>query len=791
MKRPAVAAALLFLTVFAGAAYAAPGGFTITIQRQHCNNSVPSVSFDWTVSSGATSYSIVRNGVTIVSSTTALTFEDTNVTSGTSYTYSVIASDGTGTTPSSNSVTILAPFCIPPDNPSLAATVICQSGNPAVRLEWTAAARTERYEIYRNGVRYRANLPATTTQFIDASVTAGTQYSYFVRAENLATGAPSGPESDSNTVTLTVTDPCPPPPPPPAVSASAFCGTSAGLPAPKVTVTWTASAGAVAYQLHRNNSFIDQITTTSYEDANVVAGNTYTYVVYAVNSSGQSAPGSTTITIPEQICTPPPSAPAVQGGSICNPSNNSVVQLTWSGGANATTFTVLRNGAAIASNITANQYQDSPAIGGSYTYVVRAVNARGTADSAPLTITHREMCPRPPGAFTSSLSVICSNNVPAVRVTWTPSSGASLYTVLRNGAIIATGLSGSSYDDRSVAAGTTYSYAVRAVNDHGSTDSNTSNVTVADPCPRPPGNVTLTGRSFCSGTTAAVSLSWNDAPGATSYTVLRNGSAIASGLGGTSYTDNDVTAGTGYSYVVRAVNASGGTDSNPFSVTPASCNTTTPRADLAVSNVSLSRQSANAGETIEVSYTVANNGPAAAGETLTRIRIGTSPQPASAETIVFATATQPLASGASRRETHSFTVPARLQGRTYHVFVSLNDDRAVDETTFTNNAAGEPLTVVQPQCELSCLVTVPATALAGQPVTFTLLEQPACEVAVTWQFGDGASASGESATMSYSAPGTYNWTLIVTAAGGSSCANAGTIEVARPPATNRKRAVRH
>lgn len=791
MKRPSIAAALLFLAVFGGAAYAAPGSFTITIQRQQCSNSTPSVSFDWTAAAGATSYSILRNGSTIASSITANTFEDPNVTSGTSYTYSVIATDGNETTPSSNSVTILAPYCIPPDHPSLTAAVICQSASPAVRLDWTAAARTEKYEIYRNGVRYRANLPANTTQFIDASVTAGTQYSYFVRAENLATNAPSGPESDSNTVTLTVSNPCVPPPAAPSVSASSFCGTAAGLPAPKVTVTWTAPSGATSYSLFRNNSFISSFTATSYEDPNVSAGSSYTYVVYANGEGGQSQPGSTTITVPENICTPPPSAPTLQASSICNPSGNPAVQLTWSSAANATSYTVLRNGAAIASNITSTQMQDSPPTGAQYTYVVRAVNVSGTADSAPVTLTHTDVCPRPPGSFTSSVSVICSNNLPAIRVTWTASAGAASYSIVRGGTTIASGLGGTSYEDKAAAEGSTYSYTVRAVNDHGSTDSNAGSVTAANPCPAPPGSLTLTGRSFCSGTSAAVSLTWTESARAVSYTVLRNGGSIAANLGGTSYQDDNVTAGTAYTYVVRALNAVGGADSNPFSVTPSSCNTPSPRADLAVSNVVLSRSAAKAGETIEVSYTVSNEGPAAAGETLTRIRIGTSPQPASAETIVFATATQPLASGASRREAHSFVIPARLTGGTYHVFVSLNDDRATDETTFTNNAAGQQLTVAQPQCELSCLVTAPATALAGQAVTFALLEPPACEVSVTWQFGNGATAGGESATPSYDTAGVYNWTVIVTATGGSSCANAGTIEVSNPPASNRKRSVRH
>ena len=56
----------------------------------------------------------------------------------------------------------------------------------------------------------------------------------------------------------------------------------------------------------------------------------------------------------------------------------------------------------------------------------------------------------------------------------------------------------------------------------------------------------------------SIGLTWNAVIGATSYNVYRNDSEIATGLTGTSYTDNNgLTAETNYCYTVTAVNANG------------------------------------------------------------------------------------------------------------------------------------------------------------------------------------------------------------------------------------------
>jgi CARDB len=390
-----------------------------------------------------------------------------------------------------------------------------------------------------------------------------------------------------------------------------------------------------------------------------------------------------------------------------------------------------------------------------------------------------DVCPRPPGSFTASASLFCSNNASAVRVTWTDSSGASTYSIIRNNTVIASALTGNSYDDTSVSDGATYSYIVRATNNTGTTDATTQPLTVVDPCPRPPGALTLDASMFCSGSSARVFLEWTASTGALSYLLLRNNTPIATGITGTSYEDTSVTPSTGYTYVVRALNANGSTDSNPFAITPEPCDISTPRADLAVSNVSVSRVIVNAGETFDVTFTIANNGDAPAGGTQTRIYIG--------DTLVLGTASAPLAAGESRTETVSVTVPA-LPGGTHSVLVSVNGDRTVDESSFDNNNASAAIEIPRGQCSVSCLVLSPTRALVGQTVAFGLVQPPSCPgTTVVWQFGNGAIVTGETATTSYNTVAVYTWNVVITVDGEPACTNTGSIEVTTLP---RRRAAR-
>jgi beta-glucanase (GH16 family) len=89
--------------------------------------------------------------------------------------------------------------------------------------------------------------------------------------------------------------------------------------------------------------------------------------------------------------------------------------------------------------------------------------------------------------------------------------------------------------------------------------------------PAAPANLTATAASL-----SQINLSWTASatPGVT-YTVLRYGEAIATGVTGTTYSDTGLTAATQYSYTVEAVNSSGASPaSNPATATTASGNCT-------------------------------------------------------------------------------------------------------------------------------------------------------------------------------------------------------------------------
>ncbi|NUT50345.1 MAG: hypothetical protein HOV94_24015 [Saccharothrix sp.] len=153
----------------------------------------------------------------------------------------------------------------------------------------------------------------------------------------------------------------------------------------------------------------------------------------------------------------------------------------------------------------------------------------------------------------------------AVTLSWQAAAGASGYEVLRGvrsgGPYTTVGrTSALSYADSGLTASTSYFYVVRGTaGTKSSADSAQLAVTTAA---SPPTNVRHTAH------TDHVELSWDAAPGAQRYHVVRadesgaNKAEVGS-TSGTSYVDSSVTVATAYTYWVRA---EGGADSAPVAV---------------------------------------------------------------------------------------------------------------------------------------------------------------------------------------------------------------------------------
>lgn len=169
--------------------------------------SATSVNLSWTTSTdnvGVTGYWVVRNGVTLTSVTTTA-YTDNSVSPNTTYQYQVSAFDAAGnisllTAPVSVTTPAL-PDTTPPSTPTnLTGSAISSS---QINLSWTASTDNVGvvgYDIYRNNNLLTS---VTPTSFGDTSLTASTNYSYFVKARDAAGNV----SNSSNTVTVTTQSP--------------------------------------------------------------------------------------------------------------------------------------------------------------------------------------------------------------------------------------------------------------------------------------------------------------------------------------------------------------------------------------------------------------------------------------------------------------------------------------------------------------------------------------------------------------------------------------------------------
>ncbi len=191
-----------YVTAYNGTTESAPST-TVTVVPVAITPGVPTgvvatpgntqVSLSWTASANAQSYKVYR-GATLVGSPTTTSFVDTGLVNGTSYTYTVVAVNGTASSAASAGVSA-TPLAPAPG----AATLVGTAGNNQVTLTWGAVPTATSYRVYRGAALLAS---PTTTSYTDTTAVNGTAYTYTVVAVNQTTPGPS-----SNAVTVTPTKP--------------------------------------------------------------------------------------------------------------------------------------------------------------------------------------------------------------------------------------------------------------------------------------------------------------------------------------------------------------------------------------------------------------------------------------------------------------------------------------------------------------------------------------------------------------------------------------------------------
>ena len=566
-----------------GAATAVPANVTM----KNAVVSGSSIVVTWEAAENASTYTIYRktkntNWTVLVSGVSGTSYTDKSVTAGEPYTYTVrgVASDGKTMSKGYDGTGKTATVPAVPANVTMKNAVV--SGTSIV-VTWEAAENASTYTIYRKTKNTNWTVIASGvsgTSYTDKGVTAGEAYTYTVRGV-AADGKTMSKGYDGTGKTATV----------PAVSNVPANVTmkNAVVSGTSIVVTWEAAENAKTYTIYRktkNTSWTviaNGVSGTSYTDKGVTAGEAYTYTVRGVASDGKTMSKGydgtgKTATVPK----PDSGVPANVTMKNAVVSGTSIV-VTWEAAENAKTYTIYRktkntNWTVIANGVSGTSYTDKNVTAGeAYTYTVRGVASDGKTMSKGYDGTGKTATvPKPdsgvPANVTMKNAVVSGTSIV---VTWEAAENAKTYTIYRktkntNWTVLVSGVSGTSYTDKSVTAGETYTYTVRGVASDGKTMSKgydgTGKTAKVPDASTVPDTVTMVGAVASS---TGITVTWKEALGAATYTIYRkttgtNWTVLVSGVKGTSYVDSTALASGTYTYTVRGVAADGKTMSPSY-----------------------------------------------------------------------------------------------------------------------------------------------------------------------------------------------------------------------------------
>jgi fibronectin type 3 domain-containing protein len=336
------------------------------------------------------------------------------------------------------------------------------SNNVKCLVSWlapTTGGAPTSYSVFRNGSLIASGVAGLG--YVDTAVANNTAYDYTVVAVNAA--GSSGASNPGKAKT-------------PTVAPSALV---AVLGVGSLVVSWTGPAGWVSFNLSRSvgspSSFAvlaAGLGSTGYNDAAVTEGTTYYYRVTSLNTqAGYNTIESKPSNIGSALYLTVPGAPtgcnAVPAFVTPDDSSNNVKCLvSWiaptTGGA-VDSYTVLRNGVAIASGVAGTGYVDlAVANNTTYDYTVVAVNAAGSSGAS------NPGKAKTPTVAPSGLVIECAGAV--FSLAWTAPAGAVAYNIYRalgsltTFALIVAASGSATYSDSGGAANTIYYYRVTALN---------------------------------------------------------------------------------------------------------------------------------------------------------------------------------------------------------------------------------------------------------------------------------------------------------------------------------------
>ncbi len=148
--------------------------------------------------------------------------------------------------------------------------------------------------------------------------------------------------------------------------------------------------------------------------------------------------------------------------------------------------------------------------------------------------------------------VATTESASSISLSWNPVAVATSYNVYRDSELVAN-VTGTTYTDQGLNPETRYCYKVTSVKESDESEASAEAcATTKMLAPSAPTNLVATANGENS-----IILTWSASAKATSYNIFQGGNSVATGVTGTTYTVEELKAGTEYCFTVKAVNSGG------------------------------------------------------------------------------------------------------------------------------------------------------------------------------------------------------------------------------------------
>ncbi|GAA3405212.1 hypothetical protein GCM10020370_27420 [Paenibacillus hodogayensis] len=363
----------------------------------------------------------------------------------------------------------------------------------------------------------------------------------------------------------------------------------------QAVVTWSSSAQAVSYAVYKyagtaaplleSDWTVVQPGTadTSFTVTGLTNGTPYVFAVKASDGAQSSAFSSASASVtPRAVLAPPAQVSATAGDSLA--------AVTWSASANAVSYAVYHYAGAAAPLLPSDWVVSAPTVTGTtytvqnlvngtpYVFAVKAIDGDGTSAFSPASASVTPVAALTPPTVPQEVLAVAGNA--QASLSWNASNHANSYAVYQyagtaapqqesDWVLAASNVIGKRYTVTGLTNGTSYVFAVRAVNEAGWSDFSQASGSVTPVAALTP--PTVPQEVVAVAGNAQVSLSWNASRNVVSYSVYQYAGTAApqqtsdwvlaaSNVTGKSFTVTGLTNGTAYVFAVRASNEAGTSD---------------------------------------------------------------------------------------------------------------------------------------------------------------------------------------------------------------------------------------